>query len=54
MSKLLDKNRQYCNRNFHDASCKCYKLAEQEFLEMAKKSSYWDSIETDINFEGAK
>ena len=54
MSRLLDEKRQYCESKYHNVACKCYILAEEEFLSIAGKSSYWDGVceESELNFEG--
>ena len=54
MDELIDEMRPHCENNFHDVSCKCYKLAEEEFKKRAAKSEFWDEVYTtsNLNFEG--
>lgn len=54
MDELIDEMRPHCEDNFHDVSCKCYKLAEEEFKKRAAKSEFWDEVYTtsNLNFEG--
>ena len=54
MSELIEQMREHCDSKRHDVACKCYHLAEQEFLSRASKSDFWDKIHdvTELDFKG--
>lgn len=55
MDSLIDEHRHRCSSKIHDVTCKCYKLAEVEFLKKASQSHFWDDVydeTSEFNFEG--
>ena len=54
MTELIEQMREHCDSKRHDVACKCYHLAEQEFLSRASKSDFWDKIHevTELDFKG--